>query len=38
MGILLKPAEALLGLALIKTQIRQNLSFCQSSLFMQRSH
>ncbi|SMN01840.1 hypothetical protein SPONN_117 [uncultured Candidatus Thioglobus sp.] len=28
LGILLKPAEALLGLALIKTPIWQNLSFC----------
>ncbi|SMN12215.1 hypothetical protein SPBRAN_428 [uncultured Candidatus Thioglobus sp.] len=27
MGILLKPAEALLGLALIKYPIRRNLSF-----------
>ncbi|SMN11566.1 hypothetical protein SPBRAN_1847 [uncultured Candidatus Thioglobus sp.] len=28
LGSLLKPAEVLLGLALIKTSIWQNLSFC----------
>ncbi|SMN11479.1 hypothetical protein SPBRAN_1751 [uncultured Candidatus Thioglobus sp.] len=38
LDILLKPAEARLGLALIKSPIWQNLSFYQSPLFMQRSH
>ena len=38
LNILTKPALALLGQALLKTPTKQNLTPCQSSLFMQRSH
>ncbi|SMN11794.1 hypothetical protein SPBRAN_2088 [uncultured Candidatus Thioglobus sp.] len=37
MAILLKPAEVWLGLILIKSPSWQNLSFYQSSLFIEKS-
>ena len=38
LSILTKPALALLGQTLLKTKLKQNLTSCQSLLFMQRSY
>ena len=38
LSILIKPALALLGQSLLKAPTKQNLTSCQSLLFIQRSH
>ena len=38
LSILTKPVLALLGQSLLKNPTKQNLTSCQSLLFMQRSH